>query len=116
MHEYLRDDLIFLAHRFSVFFSSILILYTMLDHFNLVHNSGMHEYLRDCLIFLKCATRDWLNHAYPRPALESIARYRTATDRPAPPFDSHSVTITLQRRYSPTVTPSLTSPRSRSSK
>ena len=70
----------------------------MLDHFNLVHNSGMHEYLPDCLIFLKCATRDWLSHAYPRPALEPIARYRTATDRTAPPPGSHSVTITLQRR------------------
>ena len=69
-----------------------------LDHLYIFDKTRMHEYLRNGLIFLKCATRDWLSRAYPRPALEPIGGYRTAIDRHATLPGSHSVTMTLQRR------------------
>ena len=59
------------------------------DQLNLIRKSGMHEYQREGLIFLNCAARDWLSHAYPRPALEPIALYRTASDWSATPSGSH---------------------------
>ena len=118
---------IFLAHRFSLFlvvsyfnipcfytnklciyvFTSFLSkIFEVLDHLHIFHKTGMHEYLRDGLIFLKCATRDWLSHAHPRSALEPIAGYHSAIDRPAPPLGSHSVTMTHFNDGSPTVTQS----------